>query len=94
MALKVHVSGHLRGYAMGALDMEVERAKDVLALVVALDKKFPGFKDRLLDEHDRTRIYINIFVNQDNARDLHGEATKLNDGDVIYILPSVAGGMR
>lgn len=61
-------------------------------MVVQLEARIPRIKDRILDEHDRTRPYVNIFVNEESIRDLGGEATETRDGDVIYILPSVAGG--
>lgn len=91
MTIKVHVAGHLRDRA-GGTDVELERARDVLDVVNQLEGKIPGFKDRVMDEHDRTRQYINIFVNDEEARSLKAEHTETRDGDVIYILPSVAGG--
>ena len=93
LTITVHVGGHLRGYATRSEEVYIQGAKDVLDVIKQLDAKFPSIRDRVLDEHDKTRPYINIFVNDENARDLQGEATRLRDGDVIYILPSVAGGM-
>jgi len=90
--MKVHIAGHLRDYMSGAVEVEVGRVSDVEQLIEKLDARFPKFKDRILDEHGETRQYINIFVNEDNSRDLDGERTKLKDEDVIYILPNVAGG--
>lgn len=53
---------------------------------------FPGIKDRIFDDQERTRPYVNIFVNGENARDLKEEVTTLKDGDIVHVLPSVAGG--
>jgi molybdopterin synthase sulfur carrier subunit len=92
LTIKVHVAGHLKDYTGESVDLEVQGAKDVLDVIVQLDARVPNIKDRILDEHDRTRRYINIYVNEEDIRDLEGESTKTEDGDVIYILPSVAGG--
>jgi molybdopterin converting factor small subunit len=90
LTIRIHVAGHLKDYTGETVDIEIQRAKDVLDVVLQLDARIPGIEDRILDEHDRTRPYIN--VNEENTRDLDGESTSVKDGDVIYILPSVAGG--
>ena len=92
MTIKIHVAGHLKDYTGRSVDLEIQGAEDVLDLVSQLDERVPNIRDRILDEHDRTRPYINIYVNEEDIRDLQGESTKTRDGDVIYILPSVAGG--
>ena len=92
MAIKVHVAGHLRDYTNKAIDQEILDAKDVFDLVLKLEARFPRIRERILDEHDRIRPFINVYVNEENVRDLDGERTKVGDGDIIYFLPSVAGG--
>ncbi len=92
MTVKIHVAGHLKDNTGESVEMEIQSARDVLDVIVQLDAMVPNIKDRILDEHDRTRPYINIYVNEENIRDLDGESTKAKHGDVIYILPSVAGG--
>lgn len=92
MAIKVHVAGHLKDYTGRSVEVEIQAAKDVMDVIVQLDARVAGIKDRILDEHDRTRPYVNIFVNEENIRELDGESTVPKDGDVIYVLPSVAGG--
>jgi molybdopterin synthase sulfur carrier subunit len=92
MTIRIHVAGHLKDYTGKSVEVEIQAARDVLDVIMQLDAKVPGIKDRILDEHDRTRTYINIFVNEENIKDLDGESTNAKDGDVIYILPSVAGG--
>jgi len=92
MTIKIHVAGHLKDYTGDSVEMEIQGARDVLDVIMQLDARVPNIRDRILDEHDLTRPYINIYVNEENIRDLDGESTKAEDGDVIYILPSVAGG--
>jgi sulfur-carrier protein len=92
LTIKVHVAGHLKDYTGESVDLELKGARDILDVVEQLDSSVPGIKDRILDEHDRIRRYINVYVNDEDVRGLEKEETKAEDGDVIYILPSVAGG--
>jgi len=92
LSIRIHVAGHLKDYTGRSVELEIQGAKDILDVIAQLDARFPDIKDRIFDEHDRTRPYINIYVNEQSIRDLEGESTKTKDGDVIYILPSVAGG--
>ena len=92
--MKVHISGHLKDYTKNKRDFAIEDSENVLKMVDELNKLFPGIKDRIFDDHDRTREFVNIFVNGESIRDKENEMTKLNDGDQIHILPSVAGGLE
>ncbi|HUK75491.1 MAG TPA: MoaD/ThiS family protein [Nitrososphaerales archaeon] len=92
MTIRVHVAGHLKDYTGQSVELELHGANDILDVVAQLDHSVPGIRDRIFDEHDRTRPFINIYVNEEDIRGLQGESTKTKDGDVIYILPSVAGG--
>ncbi len=91
--IKVHVSGHLKDYTGKKRDFEIPPiCKNLSELVEELNKMFPGVKERTFDDQDKTRLYVNIFVNGENARDIENESTRLKDGDTVHILPSVAGG--
>ncbi len=92
MSVRIHLAGHLGNYTERRVDIEIPQADDVFDLLMRLSVMFPPVRDRILDEHDTTRPYVNIFVNEENIRDLQNERTKVKDGDEIYILPSVAGG--
>ena len=82
----MHVAGHLRDYTGRSVEVEIRGAKDILDVVAQLDETSP-IKDRIFDEHDRTRPYINIYVNEEDIRGLDGELTTTKDGDVIYSSP-------
>ncbi len=89
----VRISGHLKEYTGKKRDLEiVEEVPDVASLVEKLNEMFPGIKDRIFDDQNNTRQFVNIFVNGTNIRDGEGEPTNLKDGDTVHILPSVAGG--
>ena len=66
-------------------------ARDVAALLRALDDAFPGLRDRVVNEAGRPRPYVNVFVNEELVRAPLAEV-RLAPGDEVHILPSVAGG--
>jgi molybdopterin converting factor small subunit len=78
----------LRPFAGGAERVEVE-AQTVAEAFAALD---PPLRRRLTDEQGAIRRHVNIYLGDDNIRDLDGLKTPLDDGDELLILPSVAGG--
>lgn len=92
MSIRVHLAGHLGNYTGRRVDIVILHAEDVMEIMTRLCDMFPPIRDRILDEHDKTRPYVNVFVNDENVRDLQRERTKVRDGDEVYILPSVAGG--
>ncbi len=86
------ISGQLSDYTRGRREMQVKTADDVLEMVKRLDREFPGIGQRILTDQDQIRVYVNVFVNRDNARDTEGVRTGLRDGDIVHIVPSVTGG--
>jgi len=81
----------LREYSHGKVTVNLNAA--TLADVVAqLNARFPGLGYRLLDDQGRMRRYVLVFVNDESVAHLAPEDVRLQDGDVVHILPSVAGG--
>lgn len=78
----------LRPFAGGAERVEVD-GSTVGEAFAALD---PVLRRRLTDEQGAVRRHVNIYLRNDNIRDLDGLDTALTDGDELLILPSVAGG--
>jgi molybdopterin converting factor small subunit len=52
----------------------------------------PQLVQRLLTAEGDLRPFVNVFVGRVNVRDLRGLATRVIDGEVMTILPAVAGG--
>jgi len=57
-----------------------------------MDAQFKGFGERVLDEGQSVKRFINVFINEDNIRDKKNLETEVKNGDTISILPSIAGG--
>jgi sulfur-carrier protein len=90
--IRVRLTGQLRDLTDGKSEVDLDSAEDVQSVVRSLDLAFPGIGQRILDDQERIRAHVNIFVNTENSKELKMERTRLKDGDVIHILPSVAGG--
>jgi len=91
VAVEVTIPGPLLQYTRNQKEVQLN-ADSVLDAITELDRKFPGLKDRICDEQEKVRAYVNIFVNGEDFRHLKSEQTKLKDGDEVMILPSIAGG--
>lgn len=93
MAVKLFITPLLAQNVGSSQKLNVN-ASSVGDLLQIMDKKASGFKDRICDETGRIRPYVNFFVNGVNIRSKEDVlSTPLNDGDSVYILPSVAGGV-
>ena len=71
--------------------VEVE-AKDIRAMLEALEKAFPGIHERLVDEKGEVRRFVNIYVGGEDIRFLQNQQTPLKAGDEVSIVPAIAGG--
>jgi sulfur-carrier protein len=63
-------------------------------LIGDVEARHPGFAGQLLGPDGLQRTFVNIYVNDEDVRYLQGLETPVSDGDVISILPAVAGGCR
>jgi MoaD family protein len=81
----------LRVHAGGAASVDADGATvgDVFA---DLTTRFPELKGNLVDESGSLHKFVNVYRNDDDIRYLEALDTKVADGDVISILPAVAGG--
>ncbi len=91
MAVHVQIPGPLRPLTGGAREVEVEAA-DVLSLVAALEARYRGVRERLLDGSGALNRHVRLFVNDEDVRALQREATPLRPGDRVAIVPAIAGG--
>ena len=91
MAIEVKIPTILRTYTDGA--KSVEAKGDTLAtLIDDLDGNHPGLKGRLITDEGGLHRFVNIYVNDEDVRFTGSLETELKDGDVVTVLPAVAGG--
>ena len=81
----------LRPYAGGAAQMQVT-SNTVSGALEELVAAHPQLQPHLFTESGELRAFVNLFVNDENVRDLRGPDTALKPEDSLMILPSIAGG--
>ena len=91
MAVQVLIPTPLQKFTNDETSVALE-AVSVDGLIDALDGRYPGLKARLCDEAGKLRRFLNVYVNSEDIRFLDNQATPLNDGDEVSIVPAVAGG--
>jgi sulfur-carrier protein len=89
--VQVRVPTPLRKYTAGAEAVEAE-GSTVAALVVDLDRRYPGIRERICDESGQVRRFVNLFVNGEDIRFLGHLDTPVKTGDEVSIVPAIAGG--
>jgi adenylyltransferase/sulfurtransferase len=67
-------------------------ASSIEEAVSELTLNFPDLKKHLLDENGAIRSYVNIFVGNDDIRNLQQEKTPVKEDTVVSIVPAIAGG--
>ena len=85
------IPGPLRRLSDGQLTVAVD-ATDLAMAIDALDARYPGFRDRLLDEKGELRQFVNLYLNDEDVRLGPGLKAKVGEKDEISIIPAVAGG--
>ena len=91
MSAAVKIPTSLRGLAGGSSIVEVP-AGQLGEVITSLTDSYPELGERLLDENGNLRRFVNVFVAEDDIRFLEGLETEVSDGQVVTILPAVAGG--
>ena len=88
---QIQIPGPLRQYAGKQANVDVS-AKTVGEALATLAASHPDLKKHLYTDEGKLRAFVNVYVNDEDMRYLQKEATALQDGDTISIIPSIAGG--
>lgn len=86
--VSVLIPSQLIAYTDGATRVEAEGAT-VEAALDDLDRRYPGLKFRVVDEQDRIRRHMRIFIGMDEAKDVR---RPLTPGDELMIFGALSGG--
>ena len=88
---RVKIPTQLRSLTEDAPEVEAQGGT-VSEIVDDLEARYPGLKERLMDDSGKLRRFVNIYVNDDDVRFLDGIGTEVPDGARLSIIPAVAGG--
>ncbi len=86
--MRVLVPSQLRSYTLGASEIDAGGAT-LGELLHDIDRRFRGFRFRIIDEQDRIRRHIRIFVNREETHDLN---QSLAAADEVQIIGALTGG--
>jgi len=91
MAVEIKLPTVLRAHADGQATVAIE-GSTVGEVFQTLVERYPGLRGNLLDDGGGLHKFVNVYKDDDDIRYLDGLDTKVHNGDVLSILPAVAGG--
>jgi sulfur-carrier protein len=86
--IQVLLPSQLHAYSGGVSRVEAQGAV-ISEVLDDLDRRYPGLKFRIIDEQDRVRPHMRLFVGRNAARDIRAP---LADGDELLIFGALSGG--
>jgi molybdopterin converting factor small subunit len=89
---KIHIPTPLRQYTGKQAAVEV-KAGTISAALGDLVAQHPDLRRHLYNDDGKLRAFVNVYLNDEDVRYLQKEATPVQDGDSISIVPSIAGGL-
>ena len=91
MAVEVRVTAVLQRVVGGAKSVNADGAT-VGEVLKNLEQDYPGFKSQVLSDDGELHRFVNIYKNDEDIRFLGQLGTVVDEGDVLSILPALAGG--
>jgi len=92
MAVTIHLSGHLKPFTGGEVEVRLEgNFSTVFDALESLFHCHRALRDRILTEQGDIRRHVNIFVGSDDIKRLKGLLTPFK-GNEIHIFNAVSGG--
>ena len=91
MAVEVKIPTVFRKFTGNEATVELEPGT-IADLIDQIDSRYPGFKGQLIADDGQLHRFVNVYVNDEDARYLEKLDTKVSEGDKVSLLPSVAGG--
>jgi molybdopterin synthase sulfur carrier subunit len=93
MAATIEIPSALQRFVNNHTSVDVP-AGSVKQAIEALVGEYGGLKEQLFDDQGRIRSFVNIYLNDEDIRYEKNLDTEVKSGDVIQIVPSIAGGWR
>jgi len=81
----------LRAYTDGQSNISVA-GSNISEALTDLTTQYPTIKPHLFSEGGELRPFVNLFIGENNIKDLQGVSTPIKDDDKLVLIPSIAGG--
>ena len=91
MAVQVRIPPVLRKYTEGAITVTTQ-GHTIAEVLASLEEQYGGLRGQIKDEQGQLHRFINVYRNGEDIRYLNRLDTPVEEGDVVSILPAIAGG--
>jgi molybdopterin converting factor small subunit len=81
----------LRPYAQGQSEVKVQ-GQTVREALSGVTEQYSALKPHLFTSNGELRAFVNLFLNEEDIRQLQGLDTPIKDSDRLMLIPSIAGG--
>ena len=90
MSVEVRVTSVLQK-VIGSKSVQAEGAT-IAEVLQGVNERFPGFREQITMEDGSLHRFVNIYINDEDIRFMQQLDTPVESGDVVSILPALAGG--
>lgn len=90
MSVEVRVTSVLQK-VIGSKSVQAEGAT-IAEVLEGVNERFPGFREQITMEDGSLHRFVNIYINDEDIRFMQQLDTPVESGDVVSILPALAGG--
>ncbi|HZD57829.1 MAG TPA: MoaD/ThiS family protein [Anaerolineales bacterium] len=87
----VRIPTPLRSYTGGQSEVQAH-GNTVAEVMDNFLGQYPDLRPHLYNGNGELRAFVNLFLNEENVRDLQGGETALQENDRLVLIPSIAGG--
>ncbi len=87
----VFIPTPLRKFTNNTAKLDIQ-GNTVAEVVSMLTNNFPDLKRHLVNADGKIPSFINIFVDDDDIRNLQLEQTAVKENTIVSIVPAIAGG--
>ncbi len=87
----LRIPSPLRTYTNGQSEVIV-RGETVEQVLRSLIEQHPALQPHLYNEGGELRPFVNLFIGENNIKDLQGLHTPVGESDRLLLIPSIAGG--
>ncbi len=81
----------LRSYTNGKAEISVT-GRTVAEAMDSLVEQYPTLRPHLFTGEGQLRPFVNLFLGENNVKDLQGLQTPIDENSRVLLIPSIAGG--
>ena len=90
-SIQVRVTAVLQKLTGGQKTVEAS-GNNVREVLENIETRYPGFKAQMYGPDGKLHRFVNVYLNDEDIRYTGGVDTPLKQGDILDILPALAGG--